>query len=397
MTRPSESSHQPPTSLIWLLTVAGAVSVANLYYNQPLLPEIARTLHVSPGAAGVVATATQIGYAIGLLLFVPLGDVVERRRLIVTLSCLAAAALAGAAASPTLAILVAASFAVGVTTVVPQLIVPFAASLTAPGLRGRVVGRVMSGLLIGILMARVVAGALGHLVGWRSVFGLASATMLGLAALLGRLLPLAPPVARPLPYRQLLRSLLVLFRRERVIRDAALMGAMTFASFSAFWTTLAFRLRDPPLDYGSGVAGAFGLLGIVGAATAPIAGRLADRLKPRTVVGYGLWVDLAAWLVLLVAGHTLLGIAAGVLLLDAGTQAAQVANQARVYALPAEEHGRFNTIYMVCYFVGGAVGSALASVAWGAYRWNGVCGVAIAALVVALLTHRLHAGGMGER
>lgn len=392
-----EPSHKPPAPLIWLLTVAGAVSVANLYYNQPLLPEIARSLRVSSGAAGVVATATQIGYAIGMLLFVPLGDVVERRRLIVTLSCLAAAALAVAAASPTLPLLVAASFAIGVTTVVPQLIVPFAAGMTAPGLRGRVVGQIMSGLLIGILMGRVVAGALGTVVGWRGVFGLASATMLGLAALLRRLLPLAPAVARPLPYRKLLGSLVVLFRREWVIRDAALMGAMTFASFSAFWTTLAFRLREPPLHYGSGVAGAFGLLGVVGAATAPIAGRLADRRSPRAVVGYALWVNLVAWLVLLVAGHTLLGIAAGVLLLDAGTQAAQVSNQTRVYALPAEEHGRFNTIYMVCYFVGGAAGSALASMAWSAYRWNGVCGVAMAALVLALLAHRLHGDGMDER
>jgi predicted MFS family arabinose efflux permease len=393
-----ERQFKPPAKLIWLLTAAAAVSVANLYYNQPLLPEIARSFHVSAGAAGVVATATQIGYAIGMLLFVPLGDTVERRRLIVTLASVVAVALAAAAASPSLPVLIAASLAIGVTNVVPQLIIPFAAGMTSPGLRGRVVGQVMSGLLIGILMGRVVAGVLANATGWRTVFGAASVTMLALALLLRWLLPFAPPAARKLPYRDLLRSLIVLFRDERVIRDAALMGAMSFASFSAFWTTLAFRLREPPLHYGSDVAGAFGLLGVVGAAAAPIAGRLADRRSARAVVGYALWVNVAAWLVMLVAGHSLLGIAVGVLLLDAGTQAAQVSNQARVYALPAEAHGRFNTIYMVCYFVGGAAGSAIASAAWSAFRWNGVCGVALVALAVALLVHRFHGdGGSGTQ
>jgi predicted MFS family arabinose efflux permease len=335
-----------------------------------------------------VATLTQAGYAVGLLLFVPLGDVVERRRLIVTLLVLVAVALAAAALSPTLGALAAASFAIGVTTVVPQLVIPYAAGLAPPGARGRVVGQVVAGILVGVLLARVVAGALGHIGGWRSVFVDASGAMLLLALVLRLRLPVAPPATSGMPYRALLRSLVTLFRREPVIRDAALLGALTFFAFSAFWTILAFRLRTPPLDYGSGVAGAFGLLGIVGAASAPIAGRLADRRSPRATIGLALLVNVAAWIVLALAGHTLAGIAAGVLLLDAGTQAAQVSNQARVYTLPAEAHSRLNTIYMVCYFVGGALGSALATLAWGLGGWLAVCGVALGALALALLWFR---------
>jgi predicted MFS family arabinose efflux permease len=386
------STQAPSRSLVLLLTLAAGLSVANLYYNQPLLSDIAITFHASASSVGLIATLTQAGYALGLLLFVPLGDSMERRRLIVALLIAVAIALAATAVSPSLPLLVAASFAVGVTTVVPQLVIPYAAGLAPPAIRGRIVGQVVGGVLIGILVGRVVAGGIGHLTGWRSVFADASVAMLLLALALWRLLPLAPPVAGALPYGRLLRSLVPLFRREPVIRDTALIGALTFASFSAFWTTLAFRLQTPPLAYGSGVAGAFGLLGVIGAAAAPLAGRLADRRSPRATVGIALLVNLAAWLVLLAAGHTLVGIAAGVILLDAGTQAAQVSNQARVYALPAEAHGRLNTIYMVCYFIGGAIGSAAATALWVRSGWAGVCGIGIGALTLALLWHRV-----GER
>jgi predicted MFS family arabinose efflux permease len=387
MTSSDTRSSPLSPSLIWLLTVVAGASVANLYYNQPLLPDIAASFHVPPGAVGTVATVTQVGYAVGLLLFVPLGDVVERRRMIVSLLVAVAIALALAAASPSLGVLTVASFAIGVTTVVPQLIIPFVAGLAPAEKRGRIVGQVVSGILVGILVGRAVAGLLGHLTGWRSVFAYASVAMLLLGLVMRRLLPVAPPASEHMPYRALLGSLVTLWRREPVIRDASLIGALSFASFSAFWTTLAFRLREAPLDYGSGVAGAFGLLGVIGAAAAPIAGRMADKRSPRATVGVSLLVNVTAWIVLLAFGHTLAGIAIGVLLLDAGTQAAQVSNQARVYALPAEAHGRLNTLYMVCYFIGGAAGSALATVAWGASHWLGVCGVGLGAMGLALAVY----------
>lgn len=336
---------------------------------------------------------TQAGYAVGLVLFVPLGDITERRRLIVLLLLAVAVSLAAAAGSPTLGILAAASFAIGVTTVVPQLILPFAAGMSAPGVRGRVVGQVVSGLLVGILAGRVVAGVVAHYAGWRSMFGAAAVAMVALAGALRLMLPLAPPAGAGLSYGRLLRSLGTIFRGEPVIRDAALLGALTFAAFSAFWTTLAFRLVEPPLHYGSATAGAFGLIGLVGAVAAPLAGRMADRRSPRQTVGIGLFVNVAAWLLMLFGGHTLIGLGAGVILLDAGTQVAQVSNQARVYALPAPMHGRLNTIYMTCYFIGGSLGSAAATLAWGAWRWNGVCAVALGALAVALGVYFISAGG----
>ena len=381
-TPPSEPTHAPSRRLIWLLTVATGASVANLYYNQPLLSDIARTFHASTRAAGSIAMVTQAGYAVGLLLFVPLGDVVERRRLIVTLLCCVTGSLVVAGMGPTLGVVIAASFAIGVTTIVPQLLLPFAAGLAPPKMRGRVVGHVVSGLLVGILAGRAVAGVVNDLAGWRAMFTGAGIAMLGLALLLWRMLPSVAPTLS-VSYLGLLRSLGTIFRGEPVIRDAALLGALTFAAFSAFWTTLAFRLQEPPLHSGSAVAGAFGLLGLVGAAVAPIAGRHADRRHPRRTVGHALLGNIVAWIVLLLVGHTLWGIAIGVLLIDAATQAGQVSNQARVYALPAEAHSRFNTIYMVCYFIGGSVGSAVAVLAWDRYRWNGVCAMALASLALA--------------
>ena len=375
-------THPPSRRLIWLLTIATGASVANLYYNQPLLSDIARTFHATPRAAGAIATLTQAGYAVGMLLFVPLGDVMERRRLIVTLLCCVTGALLLAASGPTLGVVIGASFAIGVTTVVPQLILPFAAGLSPPGMRGRVVGHVVSGLLVGILAGRAVAGVVTDLAGWRAMFVAAAVARLSLALLLRAMLPVSPP-AVVVSYGALVRSLGTLFRGEPVIRDAALLGALTFAAFSAFWTTLAFRLQEPPLQSGSAVAGAFGLIGLVGAAVAPLAGRRADRKRPRETIGLSLLGNIAAWIVLFVVGHTLWGIAIGVLLLDAATQAAQVSNQARVYALPMEAHGRLNTIYMVCYFIGGSLGSAVAVLAWDAYRWNAVCAVALTCLAVA--------------
>jgi predicted MFS family arabinose efflux permease len=372
--------HPPSRRLIWLLTLATGVSVANLYYNQPLLSDIARTFDATPRAAGWIATLTQVGYAVGLLLFVPLGDLVERRRLIVVLLCCVAAALLLAGVGTSLSVVIAASFAIGVTTVVPQLILPFAAGLAPPEMRGRIVGQVVGGLLVGILAGRAVAGLVSDLAGWRAMFVGAGVGMLALAVVLRGMLPAAPPVAR-VSYGTLIRSLGTLYRREPVIRDAALLGALTFAAFSAFWTTLAFRLQEPPLHSGSAVAGAFGLLGLIGAAVAPVAGRWADRRPPRRIIGLALLGNIGAWVLLLLAGHTLWGIATGVLLLDAATQAGQVSNQARVYALPAEAHGRLNTIYMVCYFVGGSLGSAAAVVAWDAFRWTGVCALALGSLL----------------
>jgi predicted MFS family arabinose efflux permease len=390
MTASAEESDRVglPASVILLLTVVAAFTVANLWYNQPLLPDIARTFHASEGQTGVVAVLTQIGYAAGLLCFVPLGDMVDARRLMLALLGGVTVALLAAAYAPSLGLLAAASFAIGLFTVVPQVAIPMAAALSPPERRGRVVGQIVGGLLVGVLGARVLAGFVGAAFGWRRMFILAAAMMLVTAIAVRLRLPTRHP-STTLSYPQLMRSLIPIARTEPVVRDAALLGALTFGSFSAFWTTLAFRLEAPPLHYGSRVAGLFGLLGIAGAATAPIAGYFADKRSPRATVGFALAAIAVSWIVLAFAGHSLWGIAIGVVILDAGVQAAQVSNQSRVYSLDPKLYGRLNTIYMASYFAGGALGSALASAAWELFGWQGVCAVGLALVVAGLVRHRL--------
>ena len=369
---------------VGLFSITAGAAVANLYYCQPLLPQIGRTFGLANGRVGLVSTAAQVGYALGLLVFVPLGDVLERRRLMVTLLVAVAAALGAAAAAPTFGWLALASLVIGATTIVPQLVIPFAAALTPAALRGAVVGRIMGGLLIGILAARVLAGAVGAVLGWRAMFAIAALLMIALAAALHRLLPPAPPPAATMPYPALLRSLGTLARQEPVLRDAAAIGALVFVGFSAFWTTLAFRLELAPLHYGSTVAGLFGLVGVVGASAAPLVGRLADRSSPRDRVGIGLAVLALSYVLFLLFGHTIAGLVAGVILVDAGMQVVGVSNQARIYRLAEAAHSRLNTVYMVAYFAGGSVGSALGVWAWGQWRWTGVCVVALAAVALAI-------------
>jgi predicted MFS family arabinose efflux permease len=223
----------------------------------------------------------------------------------------------------------------------------------------------------------------GEAAGWRTMFAIASALMLVLAVALARMLAPAPPTAT-MPFGALLRSLVTLARAEPVLRDASAIGALCFLAFSAFWTTLAFRLELPPLHYGSTVAGLFGLVGVVGASAAPLVGRFADRRSPRDTVGVGLAVLALSYVLFLLFGHTIAGLVAGVIIVDAGMQVVGVSNQARIYALPEAAHSRLNTVYMVTYFVGGSLGSALGVWAWGRWRWTGVCVVALAAVAVAI-------------
>ena len=375
-----------PTLPIGLLSFTAGALAANLYYSQPLLPQIGRTFGLVNGRVGLISTASQVGYAAGLLLFVPLGDIFERRHLIVGLLVAVAVSLGIAAGAPNFAIMAAASFAIGMTTVVPQIVVPYAAGLVDAPMRGQVVGRVMGGLLIGILAARVLAGLVGAIAGWRAMFALASVLMLALAAALSRMLPVEPP--RPMiTYGSLLRSLLAIARRQPVVRDAAAIGSLNFVAFSAFWTTLAFRLELAPMHYGSAVAGAFGLVGIVGASVAPLVGRLADKRPPRSTVGLGLAVVTLAYVLFAAVGSTVIGLVVGVIVLDAGMQVVNISNQTRIYQLAAAEHNRVNTVYMVTYFTGGSIGSALGVWAWGQWRWTGVCAVGLCAMLLSAMVY----------
>jgi len=373
---------RPHRSTVLVLAVAAGASVGNLYLLQPLLPPVARAFATTPRAVGVVSMLTQVGYGAGMFLFVPLGDVLERRRLMLTLLGATAVALVCVSLAPSVPLLALSSLAVGTTTVVPQLAVPLAAHLAGPEERGRAVGTVMGGLLVGILLARTASGFLGAHLGWRAVYVIAAGLMIALGVALRLLLPRSEP-DHAMPYPKLLASLFTITREEPVLREAALLGALGFASFSVFWSTLAFVL-EARHGLGSDAAGLFGVLGAAGALAAPVLGRLADRTSPRTNAGIALAVALASWALLGLGAASLVALVAGVLLLDVGIQGNHVSQLARVHARRPEARSRMNTVYMVTYFAGGAAGTAIGTWAWTLYGWSGVAVAGAGAIAVAL-------------
>ena len=369
-------------ALIPLLALACGLTVANLYYSQPLLDLIADAFGVSEGAATVVVTLTQIGYALGLLLLLPLGDLVENRRLTTRLLLGTAASLLVAALAPAYPIFLVFSILIGVTSVVAQILVPFAAHLAPPSQRGAIVGKVMGGLLLGILLARTVSSFIGGLWGWRAIYFISAGLMLALAAVLYRMLPQRLPEHTE-GYGSLLRSVLDLARSEPALRRRALCQGLLFGAFSAFWTAIAYELINEH-GFGQSQIAIFALIGAGGAAAAPIAGRLADR-------GYGSWGSggallLAALMALLAAaGHrSVIVLAAAGVLLDFAVQAHQVMSQHEIYALRADARARVNTVFMTTVFTGGAISSGLTGALHHRYGWTGACLLAAACATAAL-------------
>jgi len=364
--------------------------VSSIYYNQPLLSEMGHSFGVSAAQVGFVAVATQIGYALGMLTFVPLGDVMERRGLIMKL--FGALALLLTAIAPNLPLLIAASVLIGLFAAVTHIVLPIAPDLVDDSGRGKAIGIVMTGLLLGILLARTFSGWVSHIRGWRWVFVVAAVINLAFVPLLHRKLPMLEP-KQPLKYLDAMRSLWTLFKTEPLLREASTIGALAFASFSCFWTTLAFLL-ETHYHLGAGVAGTFGVVGAAGAMTATLAGRMADKYGSRWVVFLGL-SGLAGSYVLLwgaVAMHTALwlhiaALVVGVITLDVGAQMTQVANQTRIFGLVPSARSRLNTVYMVMYFTGGATGSWLSSLVWARYGWNGVSALALGFMALAGLRH----------
>lgn len=372
--------------LLRLMAFAGGASVANMYYCQPLLEQMQGAFRVTMPQVSSIPTLTQAGCAAGMLLFVPMGDIIERRGLILRLLAGVTTALVVAALAPNLGLLVAASLAIGLTSVVPHVIIPFAAQLARPEQRGQAVGTVLGGLLTGILLARTLAGFVGGELGWRVMYGVAAVLMIGLALLLARTLPRSVPTSK-LTYPQILASVVSLVRELPTLREAALIGGLTFGAFMAFWTTLVFLLSGAPYHIhaaGEG-AGLFGLIGVVGALAAPIMGRVADRRGPRLTLGLALVITIISYGLLWILGTYLWGLVLGVILLDFGIQSAHVSNQTRIYALRPEARSRLNTVYMVTYFLGGVLGTSLGAMAWHRAGWTGVCGVGTSMLLLALL------------
>ncbi|MBW8726487.1 MAG: MFS transporter [Inquilinus limosus] len=371
-------------STIWLLAVACGIVVANNYYNQPLLVDFAETFQATQREAGSAAIVTQAGYALGMLLFVPLGDMIDRRLLIGALLLASAGALAATALAPSLPWLIVACFAVGFTSVVPQVTVPFAAHLAPPQERGRAVGIVLGALLCGILLSRTVAGFVGAHWGWRTMFWIAAGVMIVLLLVLSVLLPKDRPSFDG-RYGTLMASLGRLVREQPVLRETSLIGALQFGAFTACWTMLAFHLDAMPEHYGSDIAGLFGVIGLVAMLVVPAVGRLADKGSPQRTVLVSSIAVLVTYLALAAIGGSIWGLIAGFVLLDVAVQSGHVSNMTRNVGLKADAMSRLNTIYMVSRFIGGAVGSTLGNLAWSLWQWPGVCavGLLLSALAIA--------------
>jgi predicted MFS family arabinose efflux permease len=377
--------HYSRATLLVLATIAG-ISVANIYTNQPLLDAFRVSFPGSAWLIGAVPAVTQLGYALGMLLLAPLGDRIDRRLIILLQLAALGVALVAAAAAPTLGVLIAASLAIGVVATIAQQAVPFAAELAPAAQRGHAVGTVMSGLLIGILLARTVSGFVAEYFGWRAVYGASVVATIALAALVLMRLPRSKPTSA-LPYGKLLASMWHLVVETPALREASMTGGALFAAFSIFWSVLTLLLAGEPFHLGPQAAGLFGIVGAAGALAAPLAGKSADKRGPRAVVSLCIVLVAFSFVVFALSGSSLVGLVIGVIVLDVGVQAAQISNQSRIYALKPEARSRVNTVYMVVYFIGGAVGSALASLAWHAFGWVGVCMAGLAATGLAGLSH----------
>jgi predicted MFS family arabinose efflux permease len=369
---PPVSPTDPMTpGMVALFAVACGIAAANLYYAQPLLPLISHELDAGSGATALVVTAAQVGYGVGLALIVPLGDILIRRRLVPGVLLVAAAALFVSSAAPDVPVLAAAVAVAGICSVAAQILVPYAAELATEAHRGRVVGTVMSGLLIGILLARTFSGLIADVAGWRTVYVVAGSMVLVMAGILARRLP-AEHQRPAMVYRELLGSVVHFMRTEPLLRRRAAIGALVFATFNVIWTSLAFLLAGPPYHDSEAVIGLFGLLGAAGAAAAAFSGRLADRGHERWVSGCSLALVLASMGLLALGSHRLWALIIGILFADLGIQAVHIQNQQLIFALHPSARSRLNTGYMVTYFVGGALGSAATGVTWSAGGWPAV-------------------------
>ncbi len=391
---PGAAASSMPSSLVWLFALACGLSVANVYYAQPLLDAMAHEFGFGYGAVGIVVTATQAGCALALLLLVPVGDLFDRRRLILLQLLLLAMALGLVALASTRVALLAGMLTLGLLgTTMTQGLIAFAATLAAPAERGRVVGAAQGGVVIGLLMARAMAGVLADLAGWRAVYVVSGVLALLMIALLARCLPRQASAPLRISYARLLGSMFTLLASERTLQIRGVLAMLMFAAFSVFWTALVLPLSAPPYSMSHTAIGAFGLVGAAGALAATHAGRLADRGLGQWTTGVALILLLACWLPLGFAGQSLWLLVAGVIVLDLAGQAIHVTNQSLVFRVRPEAHSRLVGCYMLFYALGSGAGSIASTHAYALAGWSGVCvlGAAISAAALAFWVLTLRA------
>ena len=362
-----------PSRSALLISLACGLAVANVYYAQPLLDVIGAEFQINRGAMGLVITITQIGYGVGLFLVVPLGDLLDRRRLIVGQSLLSVGALLAVALAPSAAVFLSAMGVVGVLAVVAQILVAFAASLAHPKERGRIVGIVTSGIILGILLARTISGTLADAFGWRSVYVVSAIATMVIAVLMFKTLPVESQIPNPVAYHRLIGSVFALFVDETVLRVRGVLALLSFAAVTALWTPMVLPLSAPPYSLSHTSIGLFGLAGAVGAMGAASAGSMADRGHAQRTTGVALALMLASWLPIVLLRYSLWGLIVGVIAIDFGLQSVHVANQSLIYRVRPEAQSRLTAGYMICYSIGCALGSILSTLTYARAGWNGVC------------------------
>lgn len=373
-----------PASILWTLSIVAGVTVANLYYNQPLLNMIRQEFHVSEVITNMIAMVTQIGYALGLLFVIPLGDMFQRKKIIRINFFILTLALLCIAWAPAIHWVLIASLFTGICSVMPQIFIPIAALYSKPENKGRNVGWVVSGLLTGILASRVISGMIGELFGWREMYLIAAGLMIVCAIVISRLLPEIRPTFKG-RYSELMRSLFSLLRDYPLLRIYSLRAGCSFGSFLALWSCLAFKMGQAPFFAGSDVVGLLGLCGIAGALSASFVGKYVKQVGVRrfNLIGSGLF--FTSWMVLYVFGDSYPGIISGILLIDIGMQCIQLSNQSSIFGLCPAASNRINTLFMTTYFIGGSLGTFLTGFAWEMAEWNGVIGTGLSLAGISLL------------
>jgi predicted MFS family arabinose efflux permease len=384
----TEQEQHINSTLVVLMAVAIGVIVANLYYLQPLLQQVRAGFHVSTASTSLLITLIQVGYVIGLFFILPLGDLFVRRTLIVTIFLVAALAMAGASFIHSFAIFALLTVVIGLSSVAGQVIIPLGADLAPDAQRGRVLGRLMTGLLGGILLSRTLSGAVSEAIGWRGVYQVSAGLLVVMAVVMYFALPQERSRDR-FEYRHLATGGVTMMRDSVSLRRRGWLGGTAFGAFSVLWSTLAFQLSAAPFHYSSGVIGLFGLFGLAGIVAANVAGRLADQGRTQLGTVSSAFLIIIAFAVLSVGRRNVWLIAVGIILLDAGAQGTHVSNQSIIYAIAPSQRSTINSIYMVCFFTGASIGSLVSGYAFAHYGWNGTCAVGaifgVATIVPALL------------
>lgn len=365
-----------PASLLWTLAIIAGISVANLYYNQPLLNRISRDLQTSEFTANLIAMITQIGYAIGLLFIIPLGDLFKRKTIILINFTVLVVSLLTIALTPYIHLILFASLLTGICSVMPQIFIPIAAQFSTPETKGKNVGMIVSGLLTGILASRVVSGIIGEYLGWRFIFFVAAGMMVICVIIIMRVLPDMPCNFKG-RYSDLMKSLFSLVMEYPQLRISSLRAGIAFGSFLALWTSLAFKMEQAPFFAGNNIVGLLELCGIAGALTASYIGNYVQVLGVKRLNYIGCGLIFSAWFSLYSGQNSYVGIIIGIFIIDIGMQCIQLSNQTTIFSLSPKAANRINTIFMTTYFIGGSIGTLLAGIFWHWFGWQGVVGTGI--------------------